>query len=117
MWAAHTGGQLAGKLWVACGVFPFSEGGGLKQDYMGGFSWVDLHVFFPQLNSVYRFERSITSGPRPDLASFPFTWGILSLLNMHKTRLLFSCPQSLLAIQLDGPYAPSGVFKESLHWS
>lgn len=84
---------------------------------MGGFSWVDLHVSFPQLNSVYRFERSITSGPRPDPASFPFTCGILSLLYMHKTRLLFSCPQSLLAIQPDGPYAPSGVFKESLHWS
>lgn len=46
--AAHTGGQLAGKLWVVGGIFPFwGRGVVLGQDYMNSISRVDLHAFYP----------------------------------------------------------------------
>lgn len=60
--AAHTGGQLAGKLWVVGGIFPFwGCGVVLDQDYMDSFFRIDLHAFFLQLNPINRFERSVTS--------------------------------------------------------
>lgn len=76
------------------GRWSLSIFGGLDQDYMGGFSWLDLYASFLQLNPVNRFERSVTSlvhvQTRP--ASLSCACGIAPLLNMHKTRLLVLLP-------------------------
>jgi hypothetical protein len=99
--AAHTGGQLAGKLWVVGGIFPFwGWGVMLGQDYMDSFSRVDLHAFFLLLNPMNRFERSVTSlahvQTRP--ASLSRECQSRSLLYMYKTRLLLVfLPQTAFA--------------------
>lgn len=50
--AAHTGEQLAGKLWVVGGIFPFwGWGVVLDQGYRDSFSRVDLRASFPPIES------------------------------------------------------------------